>query len=107
MSKFKIQWVDGKREPSCAPDPAFPKGKHIALPPEIRRGCKVDLPYPAKRCGYFVVHCKQCETTVIITTAGRPDDPCSADIPCEMADNTLRVIPLPVLSLEDLRRGKP
>lgn len=78
----KIEWVDSGREPRCAPDPAYPSGKDVVLtmmPPF----CKVNLPYPAKRCGYYVVNCEKCGFSIAATTAGRADDPRSLTMPCK------------------------
>lgn len=79
---MKIEWFDSGREPQCAPDPAYPKGKDL----DISMGapsCVATLPYPAKRCGYFVVECAKCGMSVAVTTAGRPDDPRSLRMPCK------------------------
>ena len=82
---FKIDWIDSGREPKCAPNPAYPNGidldgaKELGVPT-----CKTDLPYPAKRCGYYHVECNICGHTSIITTAGRSDDPRSVLIPCKI-----------------------
>ncbi|HWS65677.1 MAG TPA: hypothetical protein VN325_23195 [Steroidobacteraceae bacterium] len=80
---LKVEWVDGFREPQCKPNPEYPNGididwcKRDGVPT-----CHTALPYPAKRCGYYLVKCNICDTKVAITTAGRPDDPRSVDIPC-------------------------
>lgn len=79
---FKIEWIDHGREPQCAPDPAYPFGKDIDA--GVKVACKAVLPYPAKRCGLYIVECETCGTRVAITTAGRPDDPRSVAIPCEI-----------------------
>ena len=83
--KFKVQWLDRGREPQCAPDPNFPNGKDVdaseAAPGEPT--CKAELPYPAKRCGVYVIECETCGVRVGVTTAGRPDDPRSARFPCK------------------------
>ena len=80
---LKVTWHDAGREPKCAPDPAYPNGIDIDL---SGRGalvtCKRDLPYPAKRCGQFFVYCETCGQNVVITTAGRPDDPRSVKLAC-------------------------
>lgn len=78
---LKAKWVDGKREPKCAPDPAFPSGKdmHAAFGSKT---CRVELPYPARRCGWYVVSCDKCGQSMILTTAGRADDPKSITIDC-------------------------
>lgn len=78
-----IEWLDREREPKVAPNPAFPKG--IDIPPAYpeQPWCKVDLPYPAKRVGLYVITCHDCGLRVAVTTAGRPDDPRSAKINCK------------------------
>lgn len=78
---FKIEWIDRGREPQCEPDPDYPDGKDVpaALPGPA---CKTELPYPAKRCGVYIVECSICGVRAGITTAGRPDDPRSVTINC-------------------------
>ncbi len=61
----EIEWIDGGREPQCAPNPAHPNGIDVDAA-EGRHGCKI--------CGYRIA----------ITTAGRPDDPRSVKIPCQL-----------------------
>lgn len=82
--KFTIQWLDLKREPQHPPNPQFPNGLHITLhaAPGIPK-CKVELPYPAKRCGVYTVRCNWCGFKLGITTAGRTDDPRSVEIMCK------------------------
>jgi hypothetical protein len=84
---MKITWLDRMREPKCEPDPAFPDGKDIDGALGIEPFCKADLPYPAKRCGVYVVQCERCGYTIALTTAGRPDDPRSVTIPCKSLPN--------------------
>ena len=77
-----IKWHDSGREPTEASNPRYPHG--IDLDP-TRPGqdyCPVELPYPAKRCGYFHIKCQACGTSIVVTTAGRPDDPRSVKVPC-------------------------
>jgi hypothetical protein len=82
-SEFKVQWIDHCREPKCEPNPAFPNGRDIPAPAiGAARTCKVELPYPAKRCAVYLVQCKTCGFRAGVTTAGRPDDPRSVELPC-------------------------
>jgi hypothetical protein len=85
----EIKWLDGRREPSCAPDPAYPEGRDIVLGGkaaiETRKHCKFALPYPAKRCGMYFMRCTECSLTAVITTAGRPDDPRTVTMACLMS----------------------
>ena len=86
MTTMTIKWIDHGREPQCAPNPDYPDGmdidtaKHLGVPT-----CKADLPYPAKRCGVYLVGCEICGATTVVTTAGRRDDPKSILIPCRMS----------------------
>jgi hypothetical protein len=77
-----IKWFDSGREPQCPPNPDFPDGMDIDVTVAGQKGCKTKLPYPAKRCGYYTVKCRQCGYCAIVTTAGRPDDPKSVKLPC-------------------------
>ena len=77
-----IEWIDYKREPQCPPDPNYPNGRDIDGTFGLSPSCKFDLPYPAQRCGVYVVNCDICKQRIIITTAGRPDDPKSITVPC-------------------------
>ncbi len=80
--EFTVKWIDRHREPQCEPDPAYPHGIDLDCSGGSP-GCKVDLPYPARRCGYYFVECNLCKMNVLITTAGRPDDPRSVKLPCK------------------------
>jgi len=81
---MKIEWVDGKREPQCAPDPAYPNGKDLDCSNGAAKTCTAQLTCPAPRCGHYVVECKRCGYRVAATTAGRPDDPRSIKMPCKL-----------------------
>ena len=80
---MSVEWIDRHREPRCAPNPAYPSGKDVDASVAGKPSCRVDLPYPAKRCGYFAVKCGTCGLSIIITTAGRADDPRSLTVACK------------------------
>lgn len=82
MSVLKVTWIDEGREPKCAPNPNFPQGRDLDMSERGISSCQTDLPYPAKRCGIFLLECGICGLRVGITTAGRPDDPRSAKVSC-------------------------
>ena len=85
---FIIRWVDARREPECAPDPAFPDGKDVSLSSgAVVRQCKVPLPYPSRRCGAYDVRCDRCGMRAMVSTAGRADDPRSITMPCKDQNN--------------------
>ena len=77
-----VIWVDSGRKPQCAPNPKFPDGIDIDLSVEGAPACFTTLPYPAPRCGVFTVTCSICGQRVIVTTAGRSDDPRALRMAC-------------------------
>lgn len=76
------EWIDRGREPQCAPDPKFPNGIDLDASNGAARTCSMELPYPAKRCGLYIVACDRCGQRDAITTAGRPDDPRKITLGC-------------------------
>lgn len=78
--QFAITWHDSGREPQCPPNPAYPSG--IDLDAAFEGACETALPYPAPRCGHYLVVCRRCGLRVGVTTAGRPDDPRSLKVNC-------------------------
>lgn len=80
-----ITWIDRGLEPKVKPNPDYPDGRDIdvTINAMVDKSCKVDLPYPAKRIGMYIVHCRTCGSNTGVTTAGRPDDPRSVRIPCK------------------------
>lgn len=81
--EFIVEWIDSGKEPQCKPDPAYPQGKDLVIAAGNVPSCMILLPYPAKRCGIYIVECNRCHTRVGCTTAGRTDDPRSMKIPCQ------------------------
>ena len=86
QKQFDITWIDHEREPRVAPNPNFPNGRDIDAS-NGQPSCEVSLPYPARRCGMYIVHCKQCNELSAVTTAGRPDDPRSVKFACRLKVN--------------------
>jgi len=74
----------GRGKAQCPPDPDYPNGVEVnlATPSDTSR-CRFDLPYPAPETGMFEVHCDHCGLTILVTAAGRPDDPTSITVPCK------------------------
>lgn len=79
---MKVTWLDLGRDAQYPPDPAYPSGKDIQLHTGIKPKCTIQLPYPAARCGLYIVECEQCGVRLGVTTAGRHDDPRSVEIAC-------------------------
>lgn len=82
MTKFTIEWIDHGREPRCSPNPYYPTGIDADCSLGAAATCTAALPYPAPRCGLYIVECQHCGLRVGVTTAGRPDDPRSIKIGC-------------------------
>lgn len=78
-----VKWIDRFRDPTQPPNPEHPNGVDIDLSKGAREACLAELPYPAKRCGYYSVMCNRCGYSAVITTAGRSDDPRSVKLPCD------------------------
>jgi hypothetical protein len=83
---FRIEWEDCGREPQCAPDPAYPEGVDLDASKGQLPSCTITLPYPAKRCGLYVLVCSLCGMTAVCTTAGRIDDPRSVTLACKLME---------------------
>lgn len=80
-----VEWIDRGREPQCPSNPSYPNGKPLRLTDIAKakvKFCKVDLPYPAKRCGVYTIRCDRCGLSMGVTTAGRPDDPTYVELAC-------------------------
>jgi hypothetical protein len=80
---LSVKWIDAEREPRAAPNPTFPNGVDVDLTNGALVTCQTPLDYPAPRCGAYVIECERCGQRVIVTTAGRRDDPRSVRIACE------------------------
>jgi hypothetical protein len=85
-----VRWIDRGREPKCAPNPRFPKGVDVDVSRGAAQCCHKMLPYPAKRCGAYIVECSECGVSVGITTAGRVDDPRSVRVACARKEDLVQ-----------------
>jgi hypothetical protein len=81
---LKATWIDGHRLPRAQPDPAYPNGVDVDVSAGRVQTCVTVLPYPAPRCGMYVVTCDACGLRTVVTTAGRPDDPRSLKVACKL-----------------------
>jgi hypothetical protein len=85
MTNIDISFASENRKAVCQSDPMFPNGKDFDLTNgvAIRMACLVELPYPAKCCGKWILRCRDCGFTAVITAAGRRDDPRKVTLPCK------------------------
>jgi hypothetical protein len=82
-ANLTVEWIDRGREPQVKPNPEFPNGVDLDISKGKAVTCQTALPYPARRCGYYVVSCSLCDLRVCLATAGRPDDPRSIKVACK------------------------
>jgi hypothetical protein len=80
--RFTVDWIDQQRETTQRADPAYPAGCAIDVALDAPQACRVELPYPAARCGLWVVLCRVCGFPIALAAAGRADDPRSVRLPC-------------------------
>lgn len=78
-----VKWFDGGREPQMPSNPKYPDGIDIDASGGAAESCFTKLDYPAPRCGHFLVVCHKCGLRVMLTTAGRADDPRSVRLACK------------------------
>lgn len=79
-----VTWHDAGRDPQNPPNPAYPNGIDLDCSAGAQATCTEPLPYPAKRCGQYLVACATCGQRIVVTTAGRTDDPRSVKIACKL-----------------------
>ena len=82
-SRLEAVWLSQGRKATEPPDPAYPDGITIDAAPGMP-GCPIELPYPAECVGAWLITCPVCRLRVLITAAGRPDDPRSVRLPCRL-----------------------
>ncbi len=81
---MQVYWIDRGREPRCPPNPLYPDGIDVDCSEGAIATCTVNLPYPARRCGEYRINCETCGQVIMVTTAGRRDDPRTVKIACEL-----------------------
>jgi len=87
--KIEVTFLDSGRSPQCKPNPAFPDGMDLDISLGASLTCTRNVPYPAPRCGVYLIQCRECGYNAAVTVAGRPDDPRTAKLPCK------RLVPPP------------
>jgi hypothetical protein len=81
--RFAIDWIDRHREPRYPADPSYPNGTAIDVALDALKACRVELHYPAARCGMWLVRCLVCGFAIALETTGRRDDPRSVRVACK------------------------
>jgi hypothetical protein len=81
---LRVEWLDEGREAQAPPDPRYPDGIDFdAADPDVKSCFTFLRPYPAPRCGKFLIKCDVCGWVGLLSTAGRPDDPRSLRVRCK------------------------
>jgi hypothetical protein len=83
QTKLKVEWLDRGRVAQCPPNPDYPDGQDIDISLGAATTCEAELPYPAPRCGIWIVTCPGCGLSLGFTAAGRIDDPRRIKVPCK------------------------
>jgi hypothetical protein len=76
------EWIDRGVNPQNPPNPNYPFGIDIDSSHGASATCSTTLRHPTPRCGYWKVSCDTCDQVVVVTTAGRADDPRSIKLAC-------------------------
>ena len=85
--KFTLVFNGRGEKAKCPANPKFPNGMIVDLAGN-KKGCVVQLPYPAPEVGLWHITCNQCSLTAALTAAGRTDDPKVVIIPCKALEAT-------------------
>ena len=79
-----VYFIDAGHRSDERPDPAFPTGRRVNIDGPLPTAlCCYNLPYPAPRCGTYVVECLECPVRHEIPVNGRSDDPYIITMPCK------------------------
>jgi hypothetical protein len=85
---LKVEWLDHGRTATQPPNPHYPDGMDIDVSDHAWKFCSRVLPYPAPRCGIWLISCDRCSITVAISAAGRIDDPRSVKVACKKGNKS-------------------
>jgi hypothetical protein len=75
-------WISRNRKPQNPSEPRYPDGIDIDASLGKETFCSITFPHPTAECGLWIVECDVCNQRVMVTTAGRPDDPRSLKLAC-------------------------
>lgn len=84
LAKVTVTWIDRHQQPRGLPDPKYPNGRVLNMAIGARKTCSVELDHPTKGCGYYLLVCERCHLRVVVTTAGRVDDPRKVKLACKV-----------------------
>lgn len=79
---LRAAFLGAGRLAASPPDPAFPEGVDVDLSAGAK-SCAMALTHPTPQVGKWAINCESCGAVVVVTAAGRPDDPASVRIACK------------------------
>jgi hypothetical protein len=80
----QIKFLSANRVAKLPPNEDFPYGVVIDLSVGASKSCTVNIPYPAPCCGVMQIDCDKCGNRIVVTVAGRADDPHTVKMACHM-----------------------
>ena len=80
---IRVTWLDEDHRPEHPANPAYPDGIDVDCSASAKATCTQPLPYPATGRGQYLLVCERCGLRVIVTAAGRADDPRSVKMACK------------------------
>jgi hypothetical protein len=83
-ARLEINWQSARRRATQPSDPGLPMGVDLDLSRGATPSCAAALPYPAPEVGRWLVTCPDCGLRVVVTAAGRPDDPRTVRLACRL-----------------------
>jgi len=84
---WRVEWLDRGVEANTPAHPDYPNGVDHDISNGADNTCKMPVPYPALRRGYYLITCRTCGNQAVVTTAGRRDDPRSLKMACKHGAN--------------------
>jgi hypothetical protein len=83
MGRHEVTWHGSGKGARMPSDPRYPAGTVVDRGGVLQRKCKVRLRYPAPEVGFHEIVCLKCRNRVLVTAAGRRDDPHTVMVPCK------------------------
>lgn len=73
----------GRGKAQCPANPDYPNGRFMDCASKALPSCNIGIPYPAPECGVWHISCARCGISILVTAAGRADDPRGLTVNCK------------------------
>jgi hypothetical protein len=83
METLSVRWFGTGRKAQCQANPNYPNGIDLDMSSGRVVICATELPYPAPEVGQWRISCQRCGLSILVTAAGRTDDPRSVRVSCK------------------------